>query len=392
MSRPLIATNQPIDWYLDWDGTITKDDTLDALVNIAVRKKIDANIQEQWESLGFDYMVDYSEIYGEYIRDLPTTVPAEKEFLKAVEAAERRSVDRVSDSGIFQGLNEDDIKDGAKDTVQNDEVQIRPGYVDFVKNLMHWDRNIEQMTGVGTIRGQRGQKPRRELFTILSVNWSARFIEECLKSAAAWGGQYRKKPTICANELENIPSLEDSERRRSEYDGPGDLFPEAPPSTGRIVPGPGQQSRIIFSRDKLERFSRTEAPNADGNPVPKVYIGDSWTDLECLLAADLGICIRDDPMGGTQQKLAQSLDRLGIECPRLLDILYIEHEEPKANDWSIVWARDFREIMVWLHWRSMSKKKRKDTRRDLRRALESGHENGVMDGYLTDPETDQSAH
>ena len=75
--------------------------------------------------------------------------------------------------------------------------------------------------------------------------------------------------------------------------------------------------------------------------APKVYIGDSWTDIESLLAADLGICIRDDPMGSSQRKLAEALERLSIPCPRLRD--WEQNDEP-----SVVWVSDFGEIMDWI--------------------------------------------
>jgi len=72
-----------------------------------------------------------------------------------------------------------------------------------------------------------------------------------------------------------------------------------------------------------------------------VYVGDSWTDIECLLAADLGICIRDSPMGSSQAKLAEALTRLGISCLRLKDY-------KDADEWGVVWASDFAEICDWV--------------------------------------------
>ena len=71
-----------------------------------------------------------------------------------------------------------------------------------------------------------------------------------------------------------------------------------------------------------------------------VYIGDSWTDFECLLAADLGICTHDDPPTSTQRKLMDSFQRVGVHCPHMQDL-------KEADDWGVVWAEDFTEILQW---------------------------------------------
>ena len=91
---------------------------------------------------------------------------------------------------------------------------------------------------------------------------------------------------------------------------------------------------IVSSSDKLRRLEDIRQ-NAKGNPI--VYVGDSWTDIECLLAADLGICIRDEPMGSSQRQLAEALERLGVECPRL-------KERVVGDDGMLFWARDYTEI------------------------------------------------
>jgi hypothetical protein len=146
---------------------------------------------------------------------------------------------------------------------------------------------------------------------VLSVNWSRHFISSCLKA----NGAELDSDLIFANELDGIA--------------------EGEPSTGQI--SPDDHIKIISSGDKLRYLERMR----EENPAPIVYVGDSWTDIECLLAADLGICIRNEPMGSSQKKLAEALERLGVMCPHILD-------QSGAAQSQIVWAKDFTEISKWM--------------------------------------------
>ena len=64
-------------------------------------------------------------------------------------------------------------------------------------------------------------------------------------------------------------------------------------------------------------------------------------DLECRLADDMGICIRDTPMTTSQQQLQGSLNRLGIHCPHVNDW-------DDCDEWAVAWAQDFREVETWM--------------------------------------------
>jgi hypothetical protein len=147
------------------------------------------------------------------------------------------------------------------------------------------------------------------------VNWSRHFISSCLKAA----GVAVDSSIILANEL--------------------DGFAEGKPSTGQI--SSDGEMKIIASVDKLKHLEKMRKASA----APIVYVGDSWTDIECLLAADLGICIRDEPMGSSQRKLTEALERLRIGCPPL-------SSSDEADGSQVVWARDFVEIQAWANART----------------------------------------
>ncbi|KAL8871545.1 MAG: hypothetical protein Q9174_002648 [Haloplaca sp. 1 TL-2023] len=86
-----------------------------------------------------------------------------------------------------------------------------------------------------------------------------------------------------------------------------------------------------------------------------VYVGDSVTDLECLIGADVGICVRDvdedgEGMGSEQRGLEETLGRLGITCSWIGEMCATDVEEAATREGkgkqeaSLWWARNFDEI------------------------------------------------
>jgi phosphoglycolate phosphatase-like HAD superfamily hydrolase len=294
MSTQPYPLRGPVHWVLDWDGTITKKDTLDALVNIAATSKPDFPTHERWRHVVDAYISDYTSTLEKLVPNdnLPTTQQGEAKLLRDLKVVEQRSLDRVFDSTIFTGLTKDDLTAGAQRAVQSGEVSIRPGCVDLLRRLStQATHNADKLH-------------------ILSVNWSRHFIWSCLKTA----GVELDSAVILANELDGID--------------------EGRQSTGQISPDGSLQ--IISSDDKLRHLERIKKEDA----MPMVYVGDSWTDIECLLAADLGICIRDEPMGSGQKKLADAFKRLNIACPLL-------HNWEEAGEPGLTCASDFVEIGKW---------------------------------------------
>ncbi len=301
---PLSAptTAGPIHWVLDWDGTLTERDTLHALVNIAANCKPTSPVLEEWTRVSRAYIADYENTLQVYApgASLPSTVADEKALLGVLEAVEQRSVDRVSASAIFKGLTLDDLEKGAAEAVETDTVHLREGCTHFLSHVQ-------------SRKGLKEGGP--DATSILSVNWSRRFIAGCLRAARV-NHDHPILTSIYSNELEVLE--------------PGQT------TSGRICVDP--DTRIISSGDKLVQLELLRQKGSKTpQPVPVVYVGDSWTDLECLLAADMGICIRDEPMTSTQKKLQDSLARVGVECVRL----------HAGSVRGVVWVRSFEEIIEW---------------------------------------------
>jgi hypothetical protein len=170
MSIPVFNQGRAITWIVDFDGTLTKHDTLDTLVDIAVAAKPDKPISVAWEYATKSYLADYSAALKEHAPDgkLPTTVISERKLLKDLRAVEKKSIERISSSEIFKDLTAAQLKAGAIKAIESGEVEMRAGSKEFVRYI--WTR-IDQ------------QDLDFDLLNILSVNWSQRFISRCLQAA-----------------------------------------------------------------------------------------------------------------------------------------------------------------------------------------------------------------
>lgn len=247
------------------------------------------------------YLDDYTQTLKTLVPDgnLPASIPEEKELLKQLKPVEQRSLDRVYESGIFAGLTGQQVAEGAKQCILTGEVELRKGF-----GMFHQDVKAHEA---------RGDK-----ISLLSVNWSRHFIASCLAAS----GIEISPEAIISNELGGIT--------------------EGSPSTGHIA-SVGDLD-VVSSGDKLQwlermrKHSTTAITTDDQNPVI-VYVGDSWTDIEALLAADVGICIRDDSMGSSQKKLAEAFERLDVRCPHISNWW-------EGDDGNVVWARNYDEIRV----------------------------------------------
>ena len=310
-AKSLLDRTEPIHWILDWDGTITRRDTLDALVSIAASSNPDSPVLKEWKRVSEAYMSDYTTAMEKFAPGgkLPKSIQEEKQLLQALASVEQESLDRVSSSGIFAGLTRKLLEEGARDVINSRKVEIRKGCTEFL---------------------QLRQNRAHDGLNILSVNWSRYFINSCLRAA----GAPVERGSIYANELDGI------ER---------DLV-----SQGHISPDNDAEMLIISSGDKLKYMARLREEHCDSRNVslhsgiPIIYVGDSWTDIECLLEADLGVCIRNEPLGSSQKKLAERLQSLGVHCPHL-------SAWREADEWQVVWVRDFTEIRAWMETQQAKK-------------------------------------
>lgn len=200
----------------------------------------------------------------------------------------------------------------------------------------------------GMLRGVQGVGGR---VAVVSVAWSGRFVRGVLGAACkGYRGQGGKGEG--EGEGEGV-RVGDVQVRANEIEGGGEG------GLDRVFGA--EEGGIWTAGDKERVMNDVVAEAAAGGDCPSslrgalktprtVYIGDSPTDLACLLKADVGICIRDAAMSAEQRELQGTLERVGVRC------LHVggfergrvggeeEEEEEAGARKGLWWARDFEEV------------------------------------------------
>lgn len=264
---------------LDFDGTITQDDTISALGSVAAAFQE----QQQQQAQGEDWAKLWVTIVDAYMADHKAHVsgyePAESDrpdldselfFLTTLrEAVDLPSIHRVRDSRLFAGLTADRLIQAGRDAAAADTgaVRLRAGFSSFLDDT---------------------SKRRGWPVSIVSINWSDAWIRGVLDSS-----QHGQAVRIFSNKVTSS----------------GDIVP----NFDRSVPSDRESSEPLAScHDKHETLA--VAVDLDAERV--VYIGDAMTDLMCLINANAGgiIMTSDGPGGSSTLK---ALARLGIHVPHV---------------------------------------------------------------------------
>nr|OQO30166.1 hypothetical protein B0A51_04554 [Rachicladosporium sp. CCFEE 5018] len=304
---------EPIDLILDWDGTLTRKDTMFAMAgNARARDRrlgVVSSATESWTGFGQAYIDDYSTHKGQYRPLARERTDAEQEsaWLRSLSHVEQKSVARVAQSGFFRGVKSADVFNAAFKVLASGQLAMRTG----------WEKAFLQT--------RRGSPVEAK---IVSVNWSAAFIRVALNEAArnaeispAERDMLRSginSVNIVANEIDGLDAREGSTGDLTNGDDPG----------------------VRTSYDKLRQLPLSF-------DSLKVYVGDSATDFDSLSAVHLGVCIRDEPMQSSQASLAETFTRLGREVKHISNLSVADVQHGRSKD--VVWARDFDEIMHFVH-------------------------------------------
>ncbi|KAF4122462.1 hypothetical protein GMORB2_7454 [Geosmithia morbida] len=290
---------------LDFDSTITKKDTISVLASAAIahqqkRQKQqrqrrrqqqqendrDGILEDKWRQVVERYMRDlqsYKESSGvpeedeEGVTTTTTTMALEREveYLSGMSSVEAASLERVRDSGVFAGLGAEALRQMGRDAVSAGSVVLREG--------------LDRLVDLATRSGWE--------VAVLSVNWSASFIRGVLGA---------RDMAVVANEV-------------CPRDG-GIVFPD----------GDAGSRPLTTSWDKLDAMKRCL-------PARSVtYMGDSTTDLECLLY-QRGVVMADSEEGSS---LIGTLRRLGYT------VLHVSQHGGGGDGGHVMyWASDFDQVV-----------------------------------------------
>jgi len=305
------ASQRLIRLVLDFDGTLTTTDTLAPLSQIgydhAARRANPAKLPP-WSDIVDAYVSDYKAHISSYApaASARRTIAEEAAWLNSLQPIEQASANRAVSAGIWEGVTKSEVQEAATKAILHENVKLRRGWDELIRNV---------------------SKHKGSTIEVVSVNWSRWWIK-CILDAG-WSLDHDDKDVngldavaIYSNELPSI--VQDIDKTKKS-------------------PMPGAGVPLRTSGDKLQHLRGSVTPEKRDRPFT-VYVGDSATDLECLVEADLGICIRDVNMGSSQKELAQRLARLDITVGRIGDLSKTRsHVKP-----CIVWANDFAEVEEYL--------------------------------------------
>lgn len=316
-----------INLVLDFDGTLTKKDTMHlvAEAGYARQRRLQRRPQPRpWAEIVDAYISDFEAHTDAYLPKPAdrTTYEQEIAWLNSLRPAENASIERAIKAGIFDQVSEADMAASAEEALKSGLIQFRNGSTELLTFI---EQHNAQLSAT--------KAPDRYM-QVISVNWSACFVRQvlrgCVQRAADAqdhaSSQLSERIQIYANE---IPSL---------VGGGIQIGQTTQPGTKRPQPG-----SIRTSADKVSVLGSI-CDRYHGWATVFVYVGDSTTDLECLMAADVGICVRDEPMGSGQKELAGTCERLGIEVLPIQDRKVFTSSDARR----LLWATDFEEIKDWL--------------------------------------------
>ncbi|KAH9908725.1 hypothetical protein F4778DRAFT_777004 [Xylariomycetidae sp. FL2044] len=358
--------------FLDFDGTITTQDTIGHLAQFALTFQAsqggaaavvdpqgrggpvvdDDDLQQQlqlkprWDAVVQSYVSDRGAHAAAYSLPPERRLDPRQEiaFLRDLKGVEDRSLARVRACGLFRGIPPEAFREAGRRLVEEGGIRRRKGFEEFVRQRQ---RRMGRRGREGEEEGDVGGG-----VVVVSVNWSSAFIEGACSGVCDGGDGVEEEEEEGEEGLEGLEVIaNDVVPEDGRVVGPAVLMDDHDDEEGvgqeGSEAGEGEQEEqgrerrrrrnLTNSRDKLDVMravlKRGGERGGGGGGRTTFYFGDSTTDLECLLEADRGIVIAD----GEDSSLLKTLRRIGMEVPHVRDGF--------SKD-GLAWASDFEEVMA----------------------------------------------
>lgn len=292
----LLAPGARLLFAVDFDETATVRQTLPLLAELAVAHAGGAAQRgvraAEWQALSDEFNRQYGEVVAAAVPPLPppgaavTDAPAALRALVArLSAFERQSVAAAERARALRG-----IPQAALSAAGGERVEFRPGFGRLVRAL-HAARACERAE-------------------VLSVNWSAQLVSAALVRELGGSAPGGAAPAGGAAALESALARLHSNEMPVEpaAGGGGGLV-----TSGALNSADGMHTAsdkgALFARLAAESGARSsdgDGSDGHGGGPLTLYAGDSLTDLQALLAADLGVVF------GASASLRAALAALGV--------------------------------------------------------------------------------
>ena len=290
-------TRLPCHLFVDWDGTLTKKSTLEGVATLCPecgRSKL--------KTLTKAYLKDLNHhmaIYTPKSEDR-TTLEEEMAWLSSLVEVEKKSIERIEAVGLFHNIQwpadyRRSVDESVNLAIEEGLVQLRPGARELIEAC------LEHSSGVSRV-------------DVLSVNWSRDWIRKILDKH-----RVNQIVGIASNDVDSKGSGRLSRTKEVRDGSYMTKFENGDEHIGNAGLWTAKHKLDIMKAMIRTRWN-------EQNNYTTCYIGDSATDLVCLMEADLGICIRDDPLTSEEKELKETLDRLNIKCSPIQE--FEAHQQP----------------------------------------------------------------
>ena len=335
----MVARKPRIQLVLDFDGTITTEDTTAIIGGRCLEKAKELALPglapEQWPKDMSYYSRHYFQEYKEWRESSTSSSPERKtieeelsylsrsrqvelnSFLRVRDAVYRVPGD-ITESKHKQCLRDDFMMKAGREAVRSGEVKVRDP--DALKSL----------TARANAEGNR--------WGIVSVSWSRRFILGVLAESGILGQARQEEfaKSIKSNEL--LAPLSPAE------DGGYDILCSA---IDKKLAFEVLLSEWNNGQHVTGNVHQGKAGNE--NALVTIYVGDSSTDVGCLTSATIGLYICKD---STTDSVVQSLSRVGVRYLPLSQFQASEDPIPARSrnerGPTIYIVKGFDEIDEWL--------------------------------------------
>lgn len=300
---------RPTHLVLDYDGTLTVNDTMAVLGELPKSPKM------TWSQITDAYMEDYAAYkkqpypWSKYDREEYSGWLASRKWV------EERSAKRVQEVCFFRGVTTQDVNDAVSRSFRNGNLELRHGWEQLVE-LFLADYSAADGTSAPSC------------VSIVSVNWSETAIRSALCEAAL---NLDEPDPLRDYKLCHL--LNDMPIHANEIQGLASPLG----SSGRVCRPPGQDIRT--SDDKLRYLPTPNVKSGDHAPFV-VYIGDSSTDFDSMCAADLGIWVCPVSESEYAKTFAETFKPLDFVPPPLTSF-----ESGTEEDALFYWTPDFQTVI-----------------------------------------------
>ena len=262
-----------IELVIDFDGTITSEETSHLLPLLSLQKKGKSKeeAEDEWRNLGKNYMATYTKFLSTSLPS-PSTPSSSTifEFLAQYDDFENGAYNPVEDSLCLSHISMEDIKACALALHHKDNDPSSPPPPQHEPPIP-----TPPSIRPGCKAGLRKMTQESTSLSVISLNWSQEFVSEVVSLSFPPSSPLPPHCRVLSNGLFSTPP-------------PHASFL----STGKLT------RRVTTSKEKVVFSSH---PNS-----LKITIGDSLNDLSALLSSDVGIILKNHQT----KQLSGSLSRV----------------------------------------------------------------------------------